>query len=162
VSRPAYQFVVASPTPPRSAPPLARVFVDPDAETIRAIYRSCDALFFPSRFEGCAYVPLEAMAAGAPVVTSATGVFARRSGPFAGGWVVDRGRPDDWRRAVETVIRTPRTFDPVGYIRTRFSFDAFAAGYRGVAVALAPEAFGPFKQLASHPGDEPAREVRVA
>jgi glycosyltransferase involved in cell wall biosynthesis len=162
VSRPAYQFVVASPTPPRSAPPRARLFVDPDAETIRAIYRSCDALFFPSRFEGCAYVPLEAMAAGAPVVTSATGVFARRSGPFAGGWVVDRGRPDDWRRAVETVIRTPRTFDPVGYIRTRFSFDAFAAGYRGVAVALAPEAFGPFKRLASQSGDEPAREVRVA
>jgi len=161
-SRPAYQFVIASPTPPRTAPAQAQVIVDPDAETLRAIYRACDALFFPSRFEGCAYVPLEAMAAGAPVVTSATGVFAGLSGPFAGGWVVDEGRPADWRRAVEMVIQAPRAVDPAGYVRARFSFDTFAAGYRGLAVALAPAAFAPSTQPALQSSDEPDREVRVA
>ncbi len=161
-SRPTYQFVVASPTPPRTAPAQARVFVDPDAEALSAIYRSCDVLFFPSRFEGCAYVPLEAMAAGAPVVTSATGVFAGLSGRFAGGWIVDADRPEDWRRAVDEVIRTRHTFDPTGYVRAPFSFDAFAVGYRELAATLAPEAFAPSMRLESQVGDETFPEVRVA
>lgn len=161
-SRPAYQFVVVSPTPPRSMPVGARAFVNCEAETLSAIYRSCDVLFFPSRFEGCAYVPLEAMVAGAPVVTSATGVFAGLSGPFAGGWIVDAGRPEDWRRAVDEVIRTRRTFDPTGYIRARFSFDAFAAGYRELATTLVPGAFAPSTGLESQAGDEDVPGVRVA
>ncbi len=102
------------------------------------------------------------MAAGAPVVTSATGVFAGLSGRFAGGWVVDEGRPEDWQRAVDEVLRTGDTFDPIGYIRARFSFDTFAAGYRELAAALAPEAFAPTGRLQSQTGEEPAREVRVA
>lgn len=161
-SRPGYQFILASPTTPLSAPPRARIFVDPDADSLSWVYRACDVLFFPSRFEGCAFVPLEAMAAGAPVVTSATGAFAGLSGPFAGGWIVDAGRPEDWRRAVDEVIRTRRTFDPTGYIRARFSFDAFAAGYRELAATLAPEAFAPRTRLGSQTGDEAVPEVRVA
>jgi len=162
VSRPAYQIVVASPTPPRSVSPRMRVFVDPDPDTLQAIYRACDVLFFPSRFEGCAFVPLEAMAAGTPVVTSATGVFADASGPFAGGCVVDAVQPEDWHRTVDEVIRTRCTFDPAGYARDRFSFRAFTAGYRELAAALAPDAFA--RSMHSPPGTvaESLRAVRVA
>jgi glycosyltransferase involved in cell wall biosynthesis len=39
-------------------------------ETLRCFYRSAAAFVFPSRYEGFGLPPLEAMACGAPVVTS--------------------------------------------------------------------------------------------
>ena len=46
-----------------------------DDELVQA-YRNCDALLFPSRFEGFGYVALEAMACGKPVIaTNATGLM---------------------------------------------------------------------------------------
>ncbi len=40
-----------------------------DTELIEA-YKRCDALLFPSRFEGFGYAPLEAMACGKPVIST--------------------------------------------------------------------------------------------
>jgi glycosyltransferase involved in cell wall biosynthesis len=55
-----------------SAPPLANMIplgrLD-DAELVEQ-YRHCDALLFPTRFEGFGYAAAEAMACGKPVVTS--------------------------------------------------------------------------------------------
>ncbi len=46
--------------------PLGRIT---DHELIKA-YHGCDALLFPSRFEGFGYAPLEAMACGKPVIST--------------------------------------------------------------------------------------------
>lgn len=51
---------------PKNMIPLGRL---DDAELIRA-YQECDALLYPSRFEGFGYSALEAMACGKPVVAS--------------------------------------------------------------------------------------------
>lgn len=42
-----------------------------DEELVRA-YQNCDALLFPSRFEGFGYAALEAMACGKPVIATST------------------------------------------------------------------------------------------
>ncbi|NDY42300.1 glycosyltransferase family 4 protein [Dissulfurirhabdus thermomarina] len=51
---------------PKNMVPLGRLS---EAELLRE-YRGCDALLFPTRFEGFGYVALEAMACGKPVVAS--------------------------------------------------------------------------------------------
>lgn len=43
----------------------------PDAPGLQQLYRAADALVFPSRYEGFGLPPLEAMAAGCPVITCA-------------------------------------------------------------------------------------------
>lgn len=43
----------------------------PDAAGLQQLYRSADALVFPSRYEGFGLPPLEAMAVGCPVITCA-------------------------------------------------------------------------------------------
>jgi glycosyltransferase involved in cell wall biosynthesis len=42
-------------------------------EDLRAAYRECDAVLYPSRYEGFGYVPCEAMACGKPVVAADIG-----------------------------------------------------------------------------------------
>jgi glycosyltransferase involved in cell wall biosynthesis len=57
-----------------------------------SLMRSCDAFAFPSRYEACSLVMLEAMASGLPVITSKTTGGAELV-PQDGGFLMER--PDD-------------------------------------------------------------------
>jgi glycosyltransferase involved in cell wall biosynthesis len=55
--------------------PHVQLLRAPDDETLRAVYGGATALWFPSRDEGFGLPPLEAMAAGCPVIAANTGAL---------------------------------------------------------------------------------------
>jgi glycosyltransferase involved in cell wall biosynthesis len=52
-----------------------------DSKTVAAYYSACDAVLFPSRFEGFGFVTLEALACNRPVVTTDFGVASQLKHP---------------------------------------------------------------------------------
>jgi glycosyltransferase involved in cell wall biosynthesis len=76
-----------------------------DAE-LRGLYRSCDALLFPSLYEGFGLPVLEAMAAGAPVVASDRASVPEVVGDA--GLVVDPEDHDALAHAVRRLWQEPR------------------------------------------------------
>jgi len=95
---------------------LARLHRSPAAGRIRltgrvsddelaALYRGAECFLFPSRYEGFGLPPLEAMACGAPVVSS-----DRTSMPEVLGDAAVLVSPDDtagWAAAVESLLTSP-------------------------------------------------------
>lgn len=72
-------------------------------ETLRALYRACEAFLFPSYYEGFGLPILEAMACGAPVIAS-----DRSSIPEVAGDAAILIDPDDHRGMAEAVLRLAR------------------------------------------------------
>ncbi|WP_437287926.1 MSMEG_0565 family glycosyltransferase [Sorangium sp. So ce406] len=93
----------ASPSPERAPPPLVLAGVLPDA-LIPALYRLADAFVFPSVREGFGLVLLEAMASGAPVVSSAQPPFTEFLEDGKSALLVDPSRTDDLARAMEAIL----------------------------------------------------------
>lgn len=82
-----YELMVAG----RSAPHGARDLGILGPEDLAVAYGAADCLLFPTRYEACSYVILEAMAAGLPVVTTAVGWMRTmlRDVPAYRDWIVE-------------------------------------------------------------------------
>jgi glycosyltransferase involved in cell wall biosynthesis len=66
------------------------------------LYRSCDVMYFPSRYEGFEMVTLEALASGTPVIgTNVGGMSVLASDGFPGVYIVDPEDPE----AVVAIVR---------------------------------------------------------
>ncbi len=63
------RLVVAGPDPPAGAVALGVL----DPEELAWAYAAADCVLFPTRYEGCSYVVLEALASGVPLVTTRVG-----------------------------------------------------------------------------------------
>jgi len=74
---------------------------------LAAIYREAAAFVFPSRYEGFGLPPLEAMAAGCPVVSSRGGALEEVLGDAA--LIVDPEDAAGWARAIGRLIRDAGT-----------------------------------------------------
>ncbi|WP_437647016.1 MSMEG_0565 family glycosyltransferase [Sorangium sp. So ce362] len=84
-------------------PPLVLAGVLPDA-LIPPLYRLADAFVFPSVREGFGLVLLEAMASGAPVVSSAQPPFTEFLRDGESALLVDPSRTEDLARAMEAIL----------------------------------------------------------
>ncbi|WP_438017303.1 MSMEG_0565 family glycosyltransferase [Sorangium sp. So ce315] len=93
----------AGASPAGAPPPLVLAGVLPDA-LIPALYRLADAFVFPSVREGFGLVLLEAMASGAPVVSSAQPPFTEFLEDGESALLVDPARTDDLARAMEAIL----------------------------------------------------------
>ncbi len=71
-------------------------------QALARIYAGARAFVFPSRYEGFGLPILEAMQAGAPVVTSNTGAMREVAGDAA--LLVDPDRPEELAAAVRRVL----------------------------------------------------------
>ena len=96
--------------------------------------RACAAFLFPSRNEGFGLAPVEAMACGAPVLSSPGGSLAEVVAE--GGWLLDPDAPDAWADAIAQVLTDP---DLAARLRARararaqaFSWDRAAGQYRAI------------------------------
>jgi alpha-1,3-rhamnosyl/mannosyltransferase len=110
-------------------------------DTLRALYRGALAFVYPSHFEGFGLPPLEAMACGAPVITSDGGALSEVVGDAA--VVVPRRDAASLRAAIERVISERALREELvarGFARARlFSWDDSA---RTIAAMLERAAGG--------------------
>lgn len=77
-------------------------FVSDDA--LKALYTAAEAVWFPSRYEGFGLPVLEAMACGAPVVTSNASSLPEIAGPAA--ILVDPGRAEAHLEALDGLLQS--------------------------------------------------------
>ncbi|MBO9542058.1 glycosyltransferase family 4 protein [bacterium] len=75
-------------------------FVADDAD-LAALYQEATAFVFPSRYEGFGLPPLEAMAAGVPVIASDRASIPEVVGPA--GLLLSPDRVLEWQRAIESL-----------------------------------------------------------
>ena len=71
-------------------------------EDLPSIYAGADCLVFPSRYEGFGFPPLEAMACGAPVVSSTGGSL--REVLEGGARLVESEDPSAWAEAIRSIL----------------------------------------------------------
>jgi glycosyltransferase involved in cell wall biosynthesis len=110
----------------------------PDAE-LAALYGGCAAFCYPSLYEGFGLPVLEAMLAGAPVITSNVSSLPEVAGDAA--LLVDPLSVRDIRAALQRLLGDPAERDRLraaGRARAAsFSWDATATGLRDVLRAIA-------------------------
>jgi glycosyltransferase involved in cell wall biosynthesis len=105
-------------------------------EDMYMYYSASDFLIFPSRFEGCSYVPLEAMACNLPVIASKTGLFYEMEDPSSIGYVIPSFDPAEYSRVVRLVVSENVKFRPRKFVVEHFTFDVFKRNYRDLVNKL--------------------------
>lgn len=81
--------------------------ISPSDELLYALYQHSLALVFPA-VEDFGIMPVEAMAAGTPVLASAVGGAAESTRLVKGGVVLESFAPGNWRRAVDALQEVDR------------------------------------------------------
>lgn len=81
--------------------------ISPSDALLFALYQRCEALIFPA-VEDFGIVPVEAMAAGTPVVVPTQGGASESVSLMAGGTAVEGFVASEWRRALEAVQNVDR------------------------------------------------------
>lgn len=73
-------------------------------------YQAADVFVFPSRYEGCEYVTLEALATGLPVIGISTGAMQmiKQRDPVLGRYIVDDYSVEALQRKLENYLGLPR------------------------------------------------------
>ena len=117
-------------------------WVEPDQRA--ALLRGASVFAYPSRYEGFGLPPLEAMAAGTPVVATDAGALAEVTGGAAE--LVAPGDADDLAAALDRVLRDEALADDLrdrGQRRAAtYSWDATAAGLAALYRRLAADRAG--------------------
>lgn len=106
---------------------------------LRDLYRRCAVFVYPSHFEGFGLPPLEAMACGAPVITTTGGAIPEVVGDAAE--LVRPGSPDELARALRRLAGSASrrsALREAGFARaSRFSWENSASRMSELLVAAA-------------------------
>jgi len=103
---------------------------------LASLLGSCDALVFPSFFEGFGLVILEAMACGLPVITTeaTAGPDLIRQG--VNGWIVPAGDDEALKHAIELFLSDPGKVAAMGRearaTAERFTWDAYGDRWKRI------------------------------
>lgn len=85
-----------------SRAPDIRLLENVEDHELPAVYSGAELFLFPSRYEGFGFPPLEAMACGVPVMSSAAGALKEALGD--GALLIDHYDAARWARAAELLI----------------------------------------------------------
>jgi alpha-1,3-rhamnosyl/mannosyltransferase len=115
-----------------------------DDVALAGVLRGAAALAYPSRYEGFGFPPLQAMAAGVPVVATSAGAVPEVVGD--GAWLVDPGDADGLAERLVRVLDGGAEVEALvdrGRTRSRgFTWEACAAGladlYRDAVADASP------------------------
>jgi glycosyltransferase involved in cell wall biosynthesis len=114
-----------------------------DHHEIARHYRSSDVLVFPSFFESMGMPPVEAMAAGLPVIATPVGGVVESVRDGETGVFVPRDDPASLARAIAELIETPErraALGAAGHARAleHFSWDGVTAAFERTVLDLTP------------------------
>ena len=114
-----------------AAPVPVHIIEGPSSAMLRALYQTTDLFVFPA-VEDFGIMPVEAMAAGAPVLAQAVGGTAESVVPGLTGALITFDDPDEMRPAAEAAMATERA-DRLKHARTfsRSRFDDEIHGWVG-------------------------------
>jgi glycosyltransferase involved in cell wall biosynthesis len=125
---PDLRVVVTGPVAARSLPSWAAFDWLPSDDQLRRHYSTASALLYPSRYEGFALPPLEAMACGCPVVTTRVGAVPEYAVDGCNAFIVEPGDVNEMARRIEALLRDPalgKQFGAEGqHTAARFTTDA--------------------------------------
>jgi glycosyltransferase involved in cell wall biosynthesis len=127
---PDLRVVVAGAVPARSLPSWVAAHWSPSDAALRREYSTASALLYPSRYEGFALPPLEAMACGCPVVTTRVGAVPEYAADGKNAFVVEPGDVNAMALRIEALLRDPplRMRLAAAGRRTAAGFNTDAAG----------------------------------
>lgn len=112
-------------------------------EDLPALYRAASVFAFPSLVEGYGFPPLEAMAAGVPVVASAIPVLEEVYGSGSGAMLVPPHDAAGWAKALSRVLDDPATASAMVAAGTAFaaaaSWDRGAQALRDLLLSVISE-----------------------
>ena len=125
---PDWDFMAVVPDPRPTRLENLKLVGPVDRDTLAAYYGACDCVYWPTRFEGFGFVPLEALACNRPVVGSKTGIFWNES--LEGFFPVEHHDPKTLRGLMEDAFS--RKWDTREKVARRFSMEKFAREYQAV------------------------------
>ena len=106
-------------------------------EQLIKIYQDCDALLFPTRYEGFGYVVAEAMACGLPVVSSACASIPELLDDEQGGFLCPVDAVDAFVEKIRLLQANPERASAMGHYNRqqaleKFSFERMAQAYKNL------------------------------
>jgi glycosyltransferase involved in cell wall biosynthesis len=143
-------------------PGFAEFFVNPTDLELRDLYRRSRIFLFPSRYEGFGLPPLEAMAAGCAVVSTAVGAIPEVLGGERCGALVEPGDTEAMARAVAELASDPDRSAALGAAAAtavrRFDLDTASRAFEAAlcrALAVTTPLAGASPDCSSDASDPP-------
>ncbi|HHV77988.1 MAG TPA: glycosyltransferase family 4 protein [Syntrophothermus lipocalidus] len=116
-------FLLAVDRAPQGWPSNVVALENVSYERMPLVYSASDVFVFPSRYEGCSYSVIEAMACGVPPILSNVGHAKdiREQDKILGEFIIDELSPDVFWTVLTRLIREPQQRQTLGTLARRYA-----------------------------------------